>query len=55
MTNEEIFKERQEAHRLFLRHFTRKELLALRQDVDEAIGYREFVQKMRDHGIRVES
>lgn len=54
MTPEDRFKHQQAAHRYFLAHFDRKELLALRQDVDEAIGYRESVQYFKDRGISIE-
>lgn len=53
MTDEEIFKERREAHRMFLKHFDRRQLLALRQDIEDAIGYRELVGYFLLHGIDI--
>lgn len=52
-----FFKDRQAAHRLFLAYFAtkemREELLALRQDVDEALGYCETIQYFKERGIQI--
>ena len=51
VTEAEVWDQKAEAVRRFLAGLDRKELLAVRQDVDWMLGYREFQSKVRLEGI----
>lgn len=55
MTDEERLEEQLSAVRLFCASFkSKKSLLAIRQVVDEVIGYRESIEYFKEHGIAIE-
>jgi hypothetical protein len=53
MTKSETFKIKQEVFQKYLKSFDREELLAMRQDIDWAIGMRESVGYFLLQGIDI--